>query len=217
MERNANNSEKIRELEEELSDEKIAELFKIDDENVIHAAEQARRGKRLSMRRLIVVLAVVLGIVVLMQFFSARVVYERSMEDTIAPRDCVLLALKAYNNAGIVHGDIIMIETYLLNEDGRARDLIKRVIGLPGDTIEIIDGGVFRNGELLDEPYAKDEVTAGKIAPTLVPEGCMFVLGDNRRISIDSRDARVGLVEFDQIIGKVVFRLLPLSRSGPLS
>ena len=212
----AENSRKIRELEEEFSDEVIAELFHIEDEGIIQAADRARHSKRLATRNLIVIVAIVVGIVIALQFFSARVVYEYSMEDTILPRDLVLLALKAYDNSEIKHGDLIMIETNLIDENGDPRDLIKRVIGLPGDTVEIRDGGVYRDGQLLNEPYVKGNVTAGEMGQVLVPEGYMFVLGDNRRISIDSRDARVGYVGHEEIIGKVFFRMLPFSRSGPL-
>jgi len=212
----AENSRKIKELEEEFSDDIIAELFHIEDEGIIRAADRARQGKRVTTRNLIIILVIVLGIVIALQFFSARVVYERSMEDTIMPRDLVLLALKAYDNSEIKHGDLIMIETYLIDENGNLRDLVKRVIGLPGDNIEIRDGGVYRNGQLLDEPYVKGETAAGEMEQVLVPEGYLFVLGDNRRISIDSRDARIGYVEYEQIIGKVSFRMLPFSRSGPL-
>ena len=213
----AENSRKIRELEEELSDEKIAELFQIDGENAAQSEMWVSHSRRLTARHLIVILGIVLGIVIALQFFTARIVNERSMEDTIAPRDCIILALKAYNFSEIQNGDIIMIETYILDERGYARDLIKRVIGLPGDTIEIRDGGVYRNGQLLQEPYMKGDYTGGDIAPEKVPDGRLFVLGDNRQISIDSRDVRVGYVEFEQIIGKVVFRLLPFSRIGPLA
>ena len=93
--------------------------------------------------------------------------------------------------------------------------LIKRVIGIPGDWIEIdIDGTVYRNGEKLDEPYAQ-QIALGECDlefPYQVPQEQYFVLGDMRENSIDSRSTLIGCVETDQIVGKVFFRIWPLNR-----
>lgn len=90
--------------------------------------------------------------------------------------------------------------------------LIKRVIGLPGDWIEIdTDGTVYLNGEQLDEPYAK-QLAVGECDlefPFQVPQEQYFVLGDMRESSIDSRNTLIGCVEKDQIVGKVFFRIWP--------
>ena len=91
--------------------------------------------------------------------------------------------------------------------------LIKRVIGVPGDWIEIdIDGTVYRNGEKLNEPYAQ-QIAFGECDlefPFQVPQEQYFVLGDMRESSIDSRNTLIGCVEYDQIIGKVFFRIWPI-------
>ena len=90
--------------------------------------------------------------------------------------------------------------------------LIKRVIGLPGDWIEIdTDGTVYLNGEKLDEPYAQ-QLAMGECDlefPFQVPQEQYFVLGDMRESSIDSRNTLIGCVEKDQIVGKVFFRIWP--------
>ncbi len=90
-----------------------------------------------------------------------------------------------------------------------SRDFVKRVIGTPGDTVEIIDGDVFVNGEALDEPYVtnKDSFT---MAPRKVPEGAFFVLGDNRRASDDSR--KWGFVPQENIIGMAWVTYWPLTQ-----
>lgn len=91
--------------------------------------------------------------------------------------------------------------------------LIKRVIGVPGDWIEIDrDGTVYLNGEKLDEPYA-DQIAFGECDlefPFQVPPEQYFVLGDMRESSIDSRNTLVGCVENEQIIGKIFLRIWPL-------
>lgn len=95
--------------------------------------------------------------------------------------------------------------------------LLKRVTAGAGDEIDIDrEGNVSVNGEKLDEPYLKEK-TLGKCDlefPYEVPEGTIFVLGDNRAISMDSRIKSIGCVEKDQIVGKVVFRMWPMARVG---
>jgi signal peptidase I len=156
-------------------------------------------------------------IFIALQFFKPTIVFEHSMENTLHPEDYVFLAKQAYTFGDVESGDIIVFRSGLVDEkNGKAKNLIKRVIGLPGDVIEIKDDAVYRNGERLDEPYTKDGVTLGSMAAVTVPEGCYFVLGDNRGVSQDSRSGEVGFVPDDSVEGKVVFRLFPISRAGTL-
>lgn len=90
-----------------------------------------------------------------------------------------------------------------------SRDFIKRVIGVPGDTIEIQDGQVFRNGELLDEPYILER-TRGSYPAAKVPEGHIFAMGDNRNNSEDSRFKGVGFVPYELIKGKAMVVFWPI-------
>lgn len=105
--------------------------------------------------------------------------------------------------------------------------IIKRVIGLPGETVEYKDCKLYINGEELTDKVSYDKENK-KICLTtdftleestgyvLIPEGYYFVMGDNRRESTDSRDPRIGLVSKDQIVGKAIFRLTPFSKFGTL-
>lgn len=97
------------------------------------------------------------------------------------------------------------------------RTLVKRVIGTPGDWIEIDqDGTVYVNGEALDEPYVTDK-SLGECDitfPYQVPDNSLFLMGDHRETSIDSRNTVIGSVSHQQIIGKVVFRVWPFSDIG---
>ncbi len=97
--------------------------------------------------------------------------------------------------------------------------LLKRVIGLPGDWIEITeDGTVFVNGEMLDEPYI-DEKSLGECDiefPYQVPESRIFVMGDHRATSVDSRTSMVGCIADEYIIGRLIFRVWPFEEVGPL-
>lgn len=92
-----------------------------------------------------------------------------------------------------------------------SRDFIKRVIAIPGNTIEIRDGRVYVNAALLNEPYILSK-TRGNYPLATVPEGHIFVMGDNRNNSEDSRFADVGFVPFDLIKGKAMLVFWPVSQ-----
>ena len=108
--------------------------------------------------------------------------------------------------ADVQEGDIIAF--YYNN-----KILLKRVIGTAGDVIDIQeDGTVLRNGEVLDEPYVS-ETARGECdisLPYQVPDNRIFVMGDHRSVSIDSRSASIGCIAEENVIGKVVFVVLPL-------
>lgn len=119
----------------------------------------------------------------------------------------------------LVNGDIVLLTKTTSFDRGELcgfswnnKLLIKRVIGTPGDWIEIdVDGTVYLNGEKLNEPYA-EQLAMGECDldfPFQVPQEQYFVLGDMRESSIDSRNTLIGCVEKDQIVGKVFFRIWP--------
>ena len=149
-------------------------------------------------------------------FIRPTVVYGPSMEPSYYDREYLLIS-KAYVYAkGLEKGDVVIFKTHLPIEDGSGeKNLIKRIIGVAGDTVEILDGKVYINGSLIEETYTDGSLTETfGTTKWVVGEDEIFVLGDNRDNSKDSRFEDVGLVNKKTIMGKVILRVLPLSRAG---
>lgn len=183
---------------------------------------------------LIIVLALIVSSLINSQLFTMATVKEVSMQDTLFENHKLIINRMSYKNRPPKTGDIIVF--YRSREIGsftqefvrsltqifpsKAKEeskdrLVKRVIGTPGDVVDIIDGCVYINGELLDEPYAKGVTIKGSFnLPVKVGDNQLFVMGDNREHSFDSRD--FGLIDISHVEGKVVFRLYPFNKIGKL-
>ena len=108
---------------------------------------------------------------------------------------------------------------FKLDSSLKKRYYVKRIIALPGQTVDIDDGKVYVDGKVLDEPYYKGETFITDVSveyPVKVEEGNVFVMGDNRGNSTDSRTSVLGQVPYEAIMGKAVFRLLTLNEIGTL-
>lgn len=139
-------------------------------------------------------------------FLPVLQVYGSSMEPTLENGELVL-ALKT----GSFHRSEVVAFYY------NNKILLKRVIGIPGDQIVIReDGTVLVNGDVLDEPYLSEKSlgTCDLDFPYQVPDNRIFVMGDHRESSIDSRSASIGCISDEFIVGRVVFRFWPLPRFG---
>jgi signal peptidase I len=150
-----------------------------------------------------------LAIVLVINLFLAqpRTVHGQSMEPNLHENERVILDLLSYRFREPRRGEIIVIELPERHTD----PLIKRVIGLPGETVEIKGGSVYIDGQPLVEPYL-NQSTLGNMAPQIVPEEHVFVLGDNRGASNDSR--YFGMVPYSHIIGRAWLRYWPPSEIG---
>ena len=152
-----------------------------------------RIGRRVAIAAVLVVVA---GAAVSRFALTPYYTADATMEPTFAVADRWVLDRVSLRVAGIHHGDVVAYrKRYAQFEQ------IRRVIGLPGDTVECRDGRVHRNGTVLDEPY----LAAGartECEPTTVPAGSLYVLGDNRSISTDSRHE--GTVAMSWVVGRVI-------------
>ncbi len=149
-----------------------------------------------------------------------------SMAPTLKENDRVLVNKLSYDLHDVNRGDVVVFESPP-NEGSATKDLIKRVIGLPGETVESRDGQVLINGQVLDEPYLERDVqTRGPMCQVetlpgcqgpekvVVPADAYFVMGDNRANSRDSRF--VGAIPDDLIIGRAFVKVWPVTALGLL-
>ncbi len=153
-----------------------------------------------------IIIAVCLALLISV-FIRPTIVKQTSMEDTVMPSDYLITARQAYLFSEPERGDIIIFQSDMDAADGESKNLIKRVIGLPGETVTIRDGSVYINGEAIEEPYVKGGYTTGSVEGLKIDDGEYFVMGDNREVSLDSRD--FGPISEDSIKGKAVLRLYP--------
>jgi signal peptidase I len=207
----------------------------------VSGAEPKRRG--LGVGRLIL-LALLLALLIKAFLFQVFFIPSGSMEPTLRPGDRVIVQKIGYRLHDPRRGDVIVfrnpngnpvdrgvvggvVHWFATNLGlfGNARstcgdtnpdeDFVKRIIGLPGDTVQGKSGAVWVNGAKLDEPYLSPSTSTGSFPPVHVPADRLFVMGDNRSDSCDSRFA-LGLVPIDHVIGPVFVRIWPPDRFGRL-
>lgn len=179
-------------------------------EQIRHELERVRHRKLFAntLRSTIFILIVVSATAVLIAVLLLPVlrIYGNSMNDTLDEGD-IVVAVKGGN---FDTGDVIAF--YYNN-----KLLVKRVIGREGDWVDIDESGnVYLNQNLLEEPYLESKAygETNITLPYQVPEARLFVLGDNRDVSIDSRNTTVGCITDEQIAGKIIFRVWPLDKIG---
>lgn len=159
---------------------------------------------------------------IIINIVRPTIVQQTSMTNTLQPKDYLIMYKLAYIGDKIPErGDIVIFESDLLDEKGKEKLLIKRVIGLPGDKLMIKDEQLYLNGKAYKEDYLKDGVTdprdlLSEGMTLTVPDGEFFCMGDNRLGSEDSRSSDVGTVPEERIVGKAVFRLFPFNKIGKL-
>ena len=167
--------------------------------------EQYKRSFAFTLRNTIYMLITVAAVAVLVAVLLMPVlqIYGNSMSPTLTEGN-IVLSVKGSN---VKSGDIMAF--YYNNNI-----LVKRVIAQAGDWVDITaDGTVYVNNVALDEPYVSDKAYGETNIefPYQVPESRVFVLGDHRSVSIDSRNTAVGCVASEQIVGKIIFRVWPLN------
>ena len=159
-----------------------------------------------------IVVAIACGWFLVYGFGEQILISGNSMQPQLSARDVVLMNRITYVTRDPGRFDVVVFK----REDGKKN--VKRIIGLPGETVQIKDGLVYINGEALKEDKMGEVSLAGRAAePVRLGEKEYFLLGDNRSSSEDSRFPNIGNVKREQILGKVWFRMLPLLKLGFVS
>lgn len=161
---------------------------------------------------------VYIGIVFAMVYLIITFVGQRtkvdgsSMEPSLSDGDNLIVEKLSYRFHDPERYDIIVFPY----QHAENVYYIKRIIGLPGETVQVIDGYVYINGELLDEHYGAEVMLDSGIAkdPIELGDDEYFVLGDNRNHSSDSRDASVGVLKKNQLVGRAWVRVYPFDKIG---
>jgi signal peptidase I len=185
---------------------------------------------------ILIFVALVVAVVIKTFLFQAFYIPSGSMIPTLELQDRVLVNKLSYVlGAEPERGDVVVFDNPFITEEpeeslgekvtrniaealgmqtGAAEDLIKRVIGVGGDTIEIVDNTVLVNGIAIDEPYLSSTSSMPDFGPQVVPNDHIFVMGDNRSRSQDSR--RFGAIPVEDVIGRAFVRVWPFDRWGGL-
>lgn len=181
--------------------------------------------------------ALLVALFIISNIVSMTMVMEQSMEPTFSQGDRLIVNRIGYYFTDPQRGDVIIFDKNpierglvrnMINEINDIRNsfrfrltgaaeknlLIKRVIAVGGDQVDLIEGQVHVNGERLDEPYLETMTYSRGETSWSVPEGKLFVLGDNRENSLDSRV--LGFIDTEQVKGKVVLRIFPFSDFGSI-
>lgn len=155
-------------------------------------------------------LAACLGIgagVILSLLFQITAVTDNTMMPSLSEGDKVLVSRTAYAGENSPRrGDIVLFPNYVYAATGENSVMMKRVVGVAGDTVLITGGKVYVNNKALEEDYVFTQDVSGEMDQVQVPRGKVFVLGDNRAGSTDSRSETVGLVDVEAIQGKVIYQ-----------
>ena len=172
---------------------------------------------------LVIVGAILLALVVKVFLLQAFYIPSLSMYPTLREGDRVLVNKLSYRLHDVNRGDVIVFERPASETSSNIPDLIKRVVGLPGESISFIDGAVYVDGKRLDESYLSDGTVTSSAnapnkctaeAPCVVPSGQVWVMGDNRS---DSKDSRYfGSIDESTIVGRAFVTVWPIGRFGLL-
>lgn len=195
-------------------------------ERLAESVEEISAGKRRRRKKgmpFLLQLILLLALVFLLRTFVMGTIYVKgsSMEPNFYHGDLLFINKLSTLAGSPQRGDIVICR---LHEEGGEENIIKRVIGLPGDEVDIVWNGdsenveyfLYLNGELIEEPFLGEPMmNKGNIEyPFVVPENSYFVMGDNRNASTDSRKESIGAIPKEDLVGKVVLRLYPFSEFG---
>lgn len=178
----------------------------------LHSKEKAFRSEALFETLVMLALALLLAVLINTFLFQIIRVEGSSMEPTFWTNERVFVDKLTYRAREPERGEVVICR-YTIN-DKKGRPVIKRVIGLPGEKVEIVGGMFYIDDVLLDESAYWNGVMRDDMPAVTVPEDHIFVSGDNRDVSQDSRNSRVGTVSYKDINGRARFIVWPIGMMG---
>ena len=191
-------------------------MFERRGEEPEFAEDEGKVSPLKELLSMLIYIGVVLGVTFLIITFVGQRTHVsgESMKNTLDHGDQLIVDKITYRFQDPERFDIIVFPFHYKENTY----YIKRIIGLPGETVQIADGTIYINGEVLEESYGREVMQDPGIAaePITLGEDEYFVLGDNRNQSSDSRDPSVGLIHRDEIIGRAWLRIWPLDSFGIL-
>ena len=161
-----------------------------------------------------ILFAILLAVIFRTYIFRTAYAMSVSMEPTLHEGQVLIISRVNYLIGEPERGDIVVIDSR--QDKLEHLNLIKRVVGLPGETVEIKDNRVYIDGKALEPDFTEAPTPDFGFHTTTIPEGKYMVMGDNRENSRDSRFESVGFIEGEYLQGKAVFRLWPLNKIGKL-
>jgi signal peptidase I len=216
-----NKDENVEENKDKYMEENRKEIEPYNEVGDIKGADKKQNGKRKVLSILLDVIIYALIIYTCIYLIPTYVIQRTivdgpSMEDTLHNGDHLMVEKISYRLDQLNRFDIIVFYPH-----GRDSDeyYVKRIIGLPGETIQIIGSDIYINGEVLKENYGKEPITYAGLAaePLTLGDDEYFVMGDNREVSLDSRYEEVGVVPKENIGGRAILRIWPLKKFGLLN
>lgn len=198
----------------------VVEKEKVDENEIDNSGENVSEAERKSKTKGIVLeILMYVCLFVVCAFIIPNYVIQRarvsgpSMENTLHDKDNVLIDKISYRFHDPKRFDVVVFYPY---EDVDCDHFVKRVIGLPGETVQIKGEDIYINGNKLEEDYGKDPISYQGIAtePITLGEDEYFVLGDNREVSFDSRYEEIGPIHRSVIDGRAILRIWPLDKFG---
>jgi len=204
------------ETSEKAIEEPVEEVSQSEETEVVQGEGPKKKSKVKGILTEIIIYAclfVVCAFVVPNYVIQRAKVSGPSMENTLHNKENVLVDKISYRFKDPERFDVVVFYPY---EDVECEHFVKRVIGLPGETIQIVGEDILINGEKLEENFGKDPITYQGIAsePITLGEDEYFLMGDNREVSYDSRYSDIGPIHKRMIDGKAILRIWPLNKFG---
>jgi len=159
-----------------------------------------------------IVIAFIIVFLVQMFLFSLAIVSGKSMEPTLLHKEWLFSNKLVYHIASPKVNDIVVLKNPNIADNPADKYFVKRIVGKPGDHIEISNGHLVRNGEVIEETYTDSEIEGQQDIDLVVPDGMYYVMGDNRKLMMSNDSRSFGPIEQSTIVGRIDGIIFPFNK-----